>query len=67
MVEENKDHYCPPARETDLTILTNKLWWNTIYLGSQTSSDLTEEWYPEFQNGYEASSEQEIPTAQTYQ
>ena len=26
MVEENQDHYCLPARETDLTILTNKLW-----------------------------------------
>ncbi len=26
MVEENKDHYCPLAREIDSTILTNKLW-----------------------------------------
>ncbi len=26
MVKENKDHYCPPAREIDPTILTNKLW-----------------------------------------
>ena len=26
MVEENKDHYCLPARETDPTILMNKPW-----------------------------------------
>jgi len=25
IVEENKDHYCPPVRETDPAILTNKL------------------------------------------
>jgi len=26
MVKENEDHYCPPAREIDSTILTNKPW-----------------------------------------
>ena len=48
MVEENKDHYCPPAREIDPTILTNKPWWDTTHSGSQILSKLTEEWYPEF-------------------
>jgi len=48
MVEEDQDHYCPPARETDLTILTNKLWWDTTYSGSQIPSELIEEWYLEF-------------------
>ncbi len=43
MVEKNKDYYCPPVRETDLTILTNKPWWDIIHSGSQTLSDLTEE------------------------
>jgi len=52
MVEENKDHYCPPAREMDLTILTDKSWWDIIHLESQTLSELTEEWYPEFQDEY---------------
>ena len=53
MVEENQDHYYLPARETDLTILTNKLWWDITHSGLQTPSELTEEWYPEFQDGYE--------------
>src|SRR6266498_3599714 len=48
MVEENKDHYCPPAREIDLTILTNKPWWDITYLGPQTPSEKTKEWYLEF-------------------
>jgi len=26
MMEENKDHYCSSARETNLTILMDKLW-----------------------------------------
>ncbi len=43
IVKENKDHYCPPARETDLTILINIPWWDTIHLGSQTSLDLIKE------------------------
>jgi len=43
MVEENDDHYCLLARETDLTILTDKLWWNTTHSGPQTPSDLTKE------------------------
>src|SRR6266498_4806038 len=67
MVEENQDYYCPPAREIDLTILTNKPWWDTTYSGPQTLSELTGEWYPEFQDGYETSSQQEAPTSQTYQ
>ncbi len=53
MVEENQDHYCPSAREMDLTILTNKPWWDTTHSGPQIPSELTEEWYPEFQDGYE--------------
>src|SRR6266545_1859426 len=36
IMEENKDHYCPPAREMDLTILTNKLWWDITHSGPQT-------------------------------
>ncbi len=59
MVEENKDHYCPPARETDPTILTNKSWWDTTHSGPQTPLELTEEWYPEFQDGYETLPQQE--------
>ncbi len=43
MVEENKDHYCLPTRETDPTILTDKSWWDTTHSGPQTSSELTEE------------------------
>ncbi len=66
MVEENKDHYCPPARETDLTILINILWWDTTHSGPQTPSDLIEEWYLEFQDVYETPTEQEAPTSQTY-
>ena len=53
MVKENQDHYCLPIREMDLTILTDKLWWDTTHLGLQTPSDLTEEWYPKFQDEYE--------------
>ncbi len=48
IVEENQDYYCPPIRETDLTIFTDKLWWDTIYLGSQIPLELIKEWYPEF-------------------
>jgi len=48
MVEENQNHYCPPSRETDPTILTNKPWWDTIHSEPQTPSDLTEEWYSKF-------------------
>ena len=40
MVEENQDHYCPPARETDPTILTDKPWWDTTHSGSQTLSEI---------------------------
>ena len=67
IVEENKDYYCPPTRETDLTILTNKPWWDTTYSGPQTLSELTGEWYPEFQDGYESLTEQEVSTSQAYQ
>ena len=67
MVEENQDHYCLPARETDPTILTNKPWWDTIHSGSQTLSEIIEEWYPEFQDGYETPPQQEAPTSQSYQ
>src|SRR6266511_3682233 len=67
MVEENQDHYCPPARETDPIILTNKPWWDTTHLGSQIPSNIIEEWYPEFQDGYEIPPQQEAPTSQVYQ
>src|SRR6266511_744449 len=67
MVKENKDHYCPPARETDLTILTNKPWWDTTHSGPQPLSEITEKWYPEFQDGYKTPSQQETPTSQIYQ
>ena len=36
MVEENDDHYYLPARETDPTILTDILWWDTTHSGLQT-------------------------------
>src|SRR6266540_970195 len=65
MVEKSQDHYCLPAREIDLTILTDKSWWDTTYSGSQTPSEITEEWYLEFQDGYEIP--KETPTSQTYQ
>ncbi len=55
MVEKSKDHYCSPAREMDPTILTNKSWWDTTHSGPQTPSEITEEWYSEFQDGYETS------------
>ncbi len=42
IVEESEDHYCLPAKEIDLTILVDKLWWDITYLGSQISSELTE-------------------------
>src|SRR6266498_1576179 len=48
MVEENQDHYCPPAREIDPTILTSKPWWDITHSGPQTPTEVTEEWYPEF-------------------
>ncbi len=66
MVEENQDYYCPPAREIDPTILTDKPWWDTTHSGSQTPSEITEEWYPEFQDGYETPPQQEVPISQTY-
>ncbi len=66
-MEENKDHYCSLAKETDLTILVNKPWWDTTYSGSQILSEMTEEWYPEFQDGYETPLQQEVPTSQAYQ
>jgi len=43
IVEEDQDHYCPPAREMDPTILTNKSWWDTTHSGPQILSELTEE------------------------
>jgi len=67
MVEEDQDHYCPPVREMDSTILTNKSWWDTTHSEPQTSSELTEEWYPKFQDGYETPPQQEASTSQTYQ
>ncbi len=67
MVEENEDHYCPPARETDPTILTDKPWWDTTHSGPQTPTEVTEEWYPEFQDGYETPHQQEASTLPTYQ
>ncbi len=33
----------------------------------ETPSNLTKEWYPEFQDGYETPVEQEVPTSQAYQ
>ncbi len=53
MVEENQNYYYPSMRETDLTILVDKPWWDTTHSGSQNPSELTEEWYSEFQDGYE--------------
>ena len=67
MVEENQDHYCPPARETDPTILTDKPWWDTTHSGPQTPTEVTEEWYPEFQDRYEIPHQQEASTSPTYQ
>ncbi len=59
IVKKNKDHYCLPARETDLIILADKLWWNTIHSGLQTLSDLIEEWYLKFQDKYKMLIQQE--------
>jgi len=67
MVEENQDYYCPPVREIDPTILINKPWWNITYSGLQTPSELIEEWYSEFQDGYESPTKQETSTSQVYQ
>ena len=53
MVEESQDHYYPPLREMDPIILTDKPWWDTTHSGPQTLSELTEEWYLEFQDKYE--------------
>ncbi len=43
MIEENNNHYCPSVRETNLIILTDILWWDTIHSESQTPLDLTKE------------------------
>ena len=67
MVEKNKDLYCPPAREADLTILVDKPWWDIIHSGPQTPSDLTEEWYSEFQNKYKIPIKQKVLIIQEYQ
>src|SRR6266498_1941578 len=67
MVEENEDHYCPPARKTDPTILTNELWWDTTHSGPQIPSEITEEWYSEFQDGYKTPPQQEAPISRAYQ
>ncbi len=67
MVEKSEDYYCPPAKEMDLTILVEKLWWDIIHSESQIPSELTEEWYLEFQDGYEILIEREAPTSWVYQ
>ena len=66
-MKENQDHYCSPTRETDQTTLADKLWWDTTHSESQIPSELTEEWYSEFQDGYEIPIEQEDLMAQSYQ
>src|SRR6266498_5053870 len=43
IIKKSQDHYCSPAKKTDLTILTNKPWWDTTHSGSQILSELTEE------------------------
>jgi len=63
MVEKNQNYYCPSMRKMDPTILAEKPWWDTIHSGSQTPSDLTKEWYSEFQDGYESLTEQEASTS----
>ncbi len=67
MVEENKDHYYPLARETDPTILTNKPWWDITHSGPQILLEPTEEQYLEFQDRYETPPQQEILISQAYQ
>ncbi len=67
MVEESKDYYCLPAKEIDLTILTNKPWWDTTHSGPQTPIELTEEQYLEFQDRYETPPQQEVLISQSYQ
>src|SRR6266540_715816 len=64
IMEGSQNHHCPPA---DPTILTDKPWWDTTHSGLQILSELTEEWYPEFQDGYEIPLQQEAPTLQAYQ
>ncbi len=66
-MKENQDHYCLSTRETDLTILTNKPWWDITHSESQIPSEVTEEWYSEFQDGYETPPQQEVPISQAYQ
>ena len=66
MVKESENHYYPLAKEMDLTILVDKLWWDITHSESQILSELTEEWYSEFQDGYEIPIEQEVPIALTY-
>ncbi len=52
IVEENKDYYCLPARKEDFTPLNNILQQDTTHSESQILSDLTKEWYSEFQDRY---------------
>ncbi len=43
IVKENQNHYCLSIRETNLTILMDKSWWDTTHLEPQILSELTEE------------------------
>ncbi len=42
MVEKDDDHYCPPMRETDPSILVDILWWE---IKENTASTANESWW----------------------
>jgi len=45
MVEEDDDHYCPPIRETDLSILVDTPWWK---IKEDETSIANESWWDEY-------------------
>src|SRR6266540_280461 len=45
MVEENDDHYCPPMREIDSSILVDTPWWE---IKDDTAFTENESWWDEY-------------------
>jgi len=39
MVEKDDDHYCPPMRETDPSILVDTSWWEIKEDGASTANE----------------------------
>ncbi len=42
MVEKDDDHYCPPMKETDSSILVDMQWWE---IKEDTASATNESWW----------------------